>query len=69
MMLGPSGTGEYNQSKVMSIRRNRAPCRLIKAGQSATLALSGVDKAFIRRVSKKEFKFIGIGDQIKSTSH
>ena len=51
MMLGPCENGQFRESKVMSIRRNRVPCRHIKAGQSATLALAGVEKTFIRRVS------------------
>ena len=51
MLLGPCENGQFHESKVMSIRRNRVPCRHIKAGQSATFALSGVDKTFIRRVS------------------
>lgn len=51
MMLGPSEHGEFCGCKVVSIRRNRVPCRHIKAGQSGTLALSGVEKPFIRRVS------------------
>ena len=52
MMLGPGEHGQFYDGKVMSIRRNRVSCRHIKAGQSATLALSGVEKTFIRRVSK-----------------
>lgn len=56
MMLGPSENGEFYGCKVISIRRNRVPCRHIKAGQSATLALSGVEKTFIRRVSMRAFK-------------
>jgi GTPase len=55
MMLGPSEHGQFYKSKVMSIRRNRVPCRHIKAGQSATLALTGVEKAYIRRVSMFDF--------------
>lgn len=55
MMIGPSEHGEFHKSTVTSIRRNRAPCRLIKAGQSATLALSGVDKTYIHRVSNACF--------------
>ena len=58
MMLGPSEHGEFYGCKAVSIRRNRVPCRHIKAGQSATIALSGVEKALTRRVSINSFNYV-----------
>ena len=55
MMLGPSERGDFTKTRVVSIRRNRVPCHYIKAGQSATLALSYVEKMSIRRVSWASF--------------
>jgi hypothetical protein len=37
--LGPFEDGEFKPVLVTSIRRNRAPCRLVRATQSAALAI------------------------------
>ena len=52
VVLGPSNTGEFMPAKVTSIHRNRAPCRVALAGQTASVAVSYEDTEFaIRRVS------------------
>jgi GTPase len=46
---GPNEEGEFQSTRITSIQRYGTPCRLVKAGQAATLALSGVQRASIRK--------------------
>ena len=41
---------EFIDTTVISIHRSRAPCRVVKAGQTATLALKDVEKSLLRKV-------------------
>lgn len=49
LMIGPTTTGKFLSVTITSIRRNRAPCRDVRAGQSASLSLEGVEKDTIRK--------------------
>ncbi len=51
LLAGPFEDGSFRPMTVGSIRRNRACCRLVRATQSAALALAGVpdDIASLRR--------------------
>jgi len=40
LKLGPFEDGSFRVVTVTSIKRNRAPCRLVRATQSAALALN-----------------------------
>jgi GTPase len=40
LKLGPFEDGSFRLVSVTSIKRNRAPCRLVRATQSAALALN-----------------------------
>lgn len=40
MRIGPLQDGSFYRVNVQSIHRNRAPCRVVRAGQSASLAFS-----------------------------
>lgn len=51
VLVGPSEIGEFLPVKVTSIYRNRAPTRLIRAGQAASVALSDIERNQLRRVS------------------
>jgi len=54
--VGPvenDGKAMFINTIVSSIHRNRAPCRLVKAGQTATLALECVEKSYLRKVCKR----------------
>lgn len=53
LVIGPTTTGKFLPVTITSIRRNRAPCRDVRAGQSASLSLEGVEKDDIRKVSIK----------------
>ena len=52
--VGPIDTDQGNKftnTIVSSIHRNRIPCLVVKAGQTATLALENVEKSHLRKVS------------------
>lgn len=40
MRIGPLQNGAFHSVNVQSIHRNRAPCRIVRAGQSASLAFT-----------------------------
>ena len=50
LLIGPSSLGHYLPVTVTTIQRNRAPCRLVRAGQAATLSLGNVASRDIRKV-------------------
>lgn len=39
VQIGPHPNGNFTQAKVKSIHRNRVPCRMVRAGQSASICL------------------------------
>lgn len=39
IMVGPTEDGLFNEVTVSSIHRNRTPCRIIQAGQTACIAV------------------------------
>lgn len=43
MLVGPNDDGSFTKVKVTSVHRNRVPCRCVRAGQAAALALSPSD--------------------------
>ena len=43
-------TDKFTDTIVSSIHRSRAPCRVVKAGQTATLALENIEKNHLRKV-------------------
>ena len=55
LLVGPSEIGEFFPVTVTSIYRNRAPTRLIRAGQVASVALSDIEKTQLRRVISLSF--------------
>ena len=50
VLVGPKEDGSFTETTVASLHRNRAPCRLVRAGQAATVALTHVERTDIRRV-------------------
>ena len=50
LLLGPADDGQFLPVTIGSIHRNRMPCRVIMAGQAASLALNNFDKCPIRKV-------------------
>ncbi|XP_061627057.1 GTP-binding protein 2b isoform X1 [Phyllopteryx taeniolatus] len=49
LAVGPTDAGGFLRVKVLSIQRNRATCRLLRAGQAATLALGNLDRTLLRK--------------------
>lgn len=49
VVVGPSEIGEFMPGTVTSIYRNRAPTRVIRAGQAASVALSDIERSHLRR--------------------
>lgn len=49
LLAGPAHDGTFHPVRVLSVQRNRVPCRLVRAGESATLALLPSSGALLRR--------------------
>ncbi|CAN8010748.1 unnamed protein product, partial [Ixodes pacificus] len=49
LLAGPANDGTFYPVRVLSVQRNRVPCRLVRAGESATLALAPSAGAVLRR--------------------
>ncbi|XP_076463579.1 GTP-binding protein 2-like [Babylonia areolata] len=49
LLLGPSDSGDFKEVKVRTVHRNRLPCRLIQAGQAASVALVDVERDHLRK--------------------
>ncbi|KAL8615644.1 GTP binding protein [Nucella lapillus] len=49
LLLGPSDKGTFKEIKVRTVHRNRLPCRLIQAGQAASVALTDVEREHLRK--------------------
>lgn len=50
LVVGPTDDGCFLELRVCSIQRNRSACRVLRAGQAATLALGDFDRALLRKV-------------------
>ena len=66
LLVGPIEAGTFSNSQITSIHRYRSPCRLIKAGQAATVAIKGVERPAIRKVSHHLLKSLAFG-KLKAT--
>ncbi|XP_077138044.1 GTP-binding protein 2 isoform X3 [Ranitomeya variabilis] len=51
LVVGPTDAGSFLPLKVCSIQRNRSTCRVLRAGQAATLALGAFNRSLLRKVS------------------
>ncbi|CAL8255984.1 unnamed protein product [Lota lota] len=49
LVVGPTDSGQFHKLTVESIQRNRSGCRVLRAGQAATLALGGFDRSLLRK--------------------
>ncbi|KAG9334885.1 hypothetical protein JZ751_006365 [Albula glossodonta] len=50
LVVGPTDEGQFLGLRVCSIQRNRSACRVLRAGQAATLALGDFDRSLLRKV-------------------
>jgi len=51
LLLGPSDDGRFFPVTVDSIHRNRLPCRIAAAGQTACIAIGKSDPCPVRKVT------------------
>ncbi|CAI5681499.1 GTP-binding protein 2 [Oreochromis niloticus] len=49
LVVGPTDEGCFLRLKVGSIQRNRSACRVLRAGQAATLALGNFERSLLRK--------------------
>ncbi|XP_058507457.1 GTP-binding protein 2 [Solea solea] len=49
LVVGPTDSGQFKELSVGSIQRNRSACRVLRAGQAATLALGNFDRSLLRK--------------------
>ncbi|XP_019720207.1 GTP-binding protein 2 [Hippocampus comes] len=49
LVVGPTDSGQFHKLTVGSIQRNRSACRVLRAGQAATLALGNFDRTLLRK--------------------
>ncbi|XP_062852039.1 GTP-binding protein 2 isoform X2 [Trichomycterus rosablanca] len=49
LIVGPMDNGQFRELTVCSIQRNRSACRVLRAGQAATLALGEFDRSLLRK--------------------
>ncbi|XP_018120362.1 GTP-binding protein 2 isoform X2 [Xenopus laevis] len=49
LVVGPTDGGVFLPLKVCSIQRNRSTCRVLRAGQAATLALGDFERSLLRK--------------------
>lgn len=49
LVVGPTDDGKFCELTVCSIQRNRSGCRVLRAGQAATLALGEFDRSLLRK--------------------
>ena len=51
LLLGPDNRGSFHPITVLSLQRNRLPCRMATAGQTACISLGNLDQCPLRKVS------------------
>ncbi|XP_056291868.1 GTP-binding protein 2-like [Pseudoliparis swirei] len=49
LVVGPTDSSHFHKLTIESIQRNRSGCRVLKAGQAATLALGNFDRSLLRK--------------------
>lgn len=49
LVVGPTDSGQFHKLTIGSIQRNRSACRVLRAGQAATLALGNFDRSLLRK--------------------
>lgn len=50
ILVGPKEDGSFDETRVATIRRNRIPCRMVRAGQAATVTLDHVERTDVKKV-------------------
>lgn len=50
VVVGPRENGTFAETTIATLRRNRTPCRVARAGEAVTVTLTSVERAHIRKV-------------------
>ena len=50
LLLGPNDDGAFIPVTAHTIHRNRLPCRIVSAGQTAAVSLGNLNSTLIRKV-------------------
>lgn len=50
VIVGPREDGTFTKTAIATLRRNRTPCRVARAGEAVTVTLTTVDRADLRKV-------------------
>lgn len=50
MLVGPREDGTFMETGVATVRRNRTPCRVARAGEAVTVTLTNIERADVRKV-------------------
>lgn len=58
LVVGPTDSGQFLKLTVCSIQRNRSACRVLRAGQAATLALDTFDRSLLRKVRRSNCVYL-----------
>ena len=51
VLVGPSEDGQFVRTTVATIRRNRTPCCVARAGEAVTVTLADYERDDVRKVS------------------
>jgi GTPase len=51
VVMGPREDGTFSKTTIATLRRNRTPCRIARAGEAVTVTLSSIERADVRKVS------------------
>ena len=54
ILVGPKEDGTFCKTRVTSLRRNRIPYRMVRAGQAATIALTHIERTDVRKVQSSD---------------
>ncbi len=57
LQCGPTDDGRFYNVTVSSIHRNRQPCRVVSAGQAASIQFTPPSECAVRRVCKSGCSF------------
>jgi len=58
VLVGPSEDGQFVHTTVATIRRNRTPCRVARAGEAVTVTLADYERDDVRKVNVRAGRYV-----------
>ena len=52
VIVGPREDGTFVNTAIATLRRNRTPCRVARAGEAVTVTLTTLERADVRKVGR-----------------